>query len=612
MGFEMKNGFFLCACVILCGTNLNAQNVQSSLNAQNNGIIDASKPTLSFSGAHYDLLNFEIPKGKILIVNVSANGFAPFLEIGKIKAGENCTDCNIGGNDAKGAIFAKYYSQSGEKIQIRISANRPENFGNYAINTKLIDYIEPPPKTINFPAKISGKLSFDDANDVDFLFKDAYLVKLSKGQLIDIDLKSNAFDPMLEITDPNGKIISDDDNGSGKNSFLNYKAQIAGNYRIEVKTNDYNLGDYNLTLSTPKAKTPNFISPIEIGQTIKSHIDKNDLVFENGDNIIAKNYSFAVQKGKSYWVFVNSNDFDPFIEIGKNSPNGFNSIANDDDSGKNNGAIILYKAQSNDKLIARIRPAFGKGVKAKFGTFDFSIKEATIAPNPTNYNILNLSGTTNGKLKDNGARDVNNYLFDFYKLPLKENDRIIISANAQFDSAIEIGTMNNGKFDALIKDDDSGGNFNPSTHFRANASIDYIVKIRANEIFDNGDYQIINTSIQDNAPIIKPINIDDEISGNLNINSASFGYKDTPYELYIFDAKMGETYSISMWSKEFDTLIGIRPDGANDFKENDDARDNPNASIIEYKADKDTKILVRAAGFKGAKYGNYSLKITKK
>ena len=71
-----------------------------------------------------------------------------------------------------------------------------------------------------------------------------------------------------------------------------------------------------------------------------------------------------------------------------------------------------------------------------------------------------------------------------------------------------------------------------------------------------------------------------------SINSASYGHKDTPYELYIFDAKMGETYSISMWSKEFDTLIGFKPDGANDFKENDDARDNPNASIIEYKADK--------------------------
>ncbi len=613
MGFEMKHGFFLCAFAVLCTTNLNAQNLQPNLSIQSSGIIDAAKPTLAFSGAHYDLVNFEIPKGKILIVNISAKGFSPFLEIGNIKAGENCTDCNIGGSDAKGAIFAKYFSHNGEKIQIRISAQKPENFGNYSIDTRLIDYIEPIPKTINFPAKISGKLSFEDANDADFLFKDVYSVKLSKGQIIDIDLKSNSFDPMVEITDPSGKKISDDDNGIGKNAFLNYRASQSGNYKIDVKTNDYNLGEYNLLLNDAKAKTPNSIAPINAGQKIKSQIGNNDIIIENGDKIIAKNYSFTPQKGKSYWLELSSNDFDPMLEFGKNSANGFNQIAIDDDSGKNNSAIILYKAQSTDRLIARIRPSFDNGLKTKLGSYNFSIREANIAPQPNNPKPTNKNAIINGKLQDGGARDVNNFLYDLYALPLNMDDRIIVSANADFDSSIEIGTIKNGKFEAVLKDDDSNGGFNPSTHFRATAAQDYVIKLKANEIQTNGNYQINISPIENPImPSPTPINLGDEINGNLSINSASFGPKDTPYDLYSFDAKMGETYIISMSSKEFDTLLGIKPDGANDYRENDDARENPSASLIEYSPDKDTKILIRAACFKGAKYGNYGLKITKK
>jgi hypothetical protein len=97
--------------------------------------------------------------------------------------------------------------------------------------------------------KVDGKLTEDDA--VDKLFKRPHkLHELNAKKDVDyvIDLTSEAFDPLLRLENPKGKMIAinDDANQKTLDSLIVFKAGEDGVFRIIAAAYNLKTGDYKL------------------------------------------------------------------------------------------------------------------------------------------------------------------------------------------------------------------------------------------------------------------------------------------------------------------------------------------------------------------------------
>lgn len=81
----------------------------------------------------------------------------------------------------------------------------------------------------------TGLLEVGDYTMGDATWADVWYVNLSAGQRVTITLSSRAFDPYVQVLDPwGGKLAEDDDGGDGNSSRLIFAAREGGRYQIVV------------------------------------------------------------------------------------------------------------------------------------------------------------------------------------------------------------------------------------------------------------------------------------------------------------------------------------------------------------------------------------------
>ena len=96
-----------------------------------------------------------------------------------------------------------------------------------------------------------GLLEVGDYTMGDATWADVWYVNLTAGQRIQIDLGSTQFDPYMQLLDPwGGKLAEDDDGGPGNSSRLLFTAREAGRYQIVVNTSQdvVRTGRYQLSV----------------------------------------------------------------------------------------------------------------------------------------------------------------------------------------------------------------------------------------------------------------------------------------------------------------------------------------------------------------------------
>ena len=80
-----------------------------------------------------------------------------------------------------------------------------------------------------------GLLEVGDYTMGDGTWADVWYLQLNAGQRVQIDLGSTVFDPYMQLLDPWGnKLAEDDDNGPGNSSRIIFTAREAGRYQIVV------------------------------------------------------------------------------------------------------------------------------------------------------------------------------------------------------------------------------------------------------------------------------------------------------------------------------------------------------------------------------------------
>jgi len=75
---------------------------------------------------------------------------------------------------------------------------------------------------------------------------DWYQISLTTGQTIDLGIEAASFDPLLQIFDSHGVLLSQTEGGNaGSNASTTFTPSAAGIYYIGVSSFDAHQGDYN-------------------------------------------------------------------------------------------------------------------------------------------------------------------------------------------------------------------------------------------------------------------------------------------------------------------------------------------------------------------------------
>lgn len=97
--------------------------------------------------------------------------------------------------------------------------------------------------------RITGSLTADSARAYDGTRYERHEVDAEAGQMLTVELKSNAFDPVLFISNPDGSnLVRDDDGGNGNNSMAVASLPYTGTYVIYVTGFGDATGSYELTI----------------------------------------------------------------------------------------------------------------------------------------------------------------------------------------------------------------------------------------------------------------------------------------------------------------------------------------------------------------------------
>lgn len=205
--------------------------------------------------------------------------------------------------------------------------------------------------SIAMNSEVSGTLSRNDARLNDGSVYQAWSFYGTQGQLVQIDVMSDAFDAFCILQGPAGnEIARDDDSGDGLNARVRVALPVSGQYRIIANTyRKDRYGSYRVRLSggggaAPQAPavtgapvTVGTVGQVLRGQTVQGRLTSGDAKL--ADNTFYQSWTFYGQAGEMVTLDVTSTDFDAYAVI---QDQHANVLARDDDSGGNLNARIVF------------------------------------------------------------------------------------------------------------------------------------------------------------------------------------------------------------------------------------------------------------------------------
>jgi len=195
------------------------------------------------NGEHYDFYDFNFKKGQEVSFELSSNDFDTYLFLVTPEGP------SYDANDYKSEA-AKFVTRLTMPIgadgpyQIVVTSLNAHEKGDYILGLNIIDDL--------YQDFVSGTIEAPDKTLEENHFYDEFEVKISKGEHITAALISPDFDTLMQITMPDGKILSNDDFVEGQLglSKLEFDAEIGGTYKILVTSTEIGeVGEYRLSLA---------------------------------------------------------------------------------------------------------------------------------------------------------------------------------------------------------------------------------------------------------------------------------------------------------------------------------------------------------------------------
>lgn len=605
-----------------------------------NSTMDANDAVLTSDNSPIEIYRVRVRAGQSVVATMHSTAFQPTLSVGDVQNGDTCESCSFPSDSSDHDATARKSATADGYIYIRANTMNAGDSGAYSLKVEVVSAPVVRPIRMTYGALVQGNLSDADTKNDDGNYFDTYSIRLPANKRIQIDASSEAIDSFIKLIGPDAENImselaEDDDSGPGLNSRIRFTTTRAGTYRINMSSvGDTKTGAYTLVIGDEPARTP-LPAPtaLNLSDRLTGQLSESAPKEENnGEDVAVQRYVINATANRAYWIAVDTTAFDPTVEVGRyGKDNEFESLSNDDDGGEGTNALMRFKPEADGAYIVRVhsissnpegQDTGGETIATGMGSFTISLKEAPVAPAPATATPINIGQTLAGNLTDGGPRRDNDSLYAIYAVTLAADQRITITmdnANSEstdsLDPYLEIGTGTPATFTKLQEDDDGGRELNSRLRFTAPSAGTYLIRATAVTSTNTGAFSlaVVNTPPAPPAPTPVAIQIGETKTGGLAATDATYGNDDKRYDLYSFEANVGDVFIIELNSPDFDSLVGAKAQSAADtaYVEDDDGGGELH-SKLEYTVTTAGRQIIRVSSFSEEADGTYTLKLRRK
>jgi len=180
------------------------------------------------------------------------------------------------------------------------------------------------------------------------------------------------------------------------------------------------------------------------------------------------------------------------------------------------------------------------------------------------------------------------------------------------DAFLHFGRMENGEWNSLGTDDDSGGGTNARLRATAPDDGDYVIRANSVKAGELGAYTLHLTERPAGPTMATPhpIEPNTQVTGKLDDEDPTAD-DGSYYDLWTYEGRAGERLKITMNSEAFDTYVAIgrMENGTfNELGSNDDGPEGTN-SQLEVTLPANGTYTIRAKALSGENEGDYTLKV---
>lgn len=351
-------------------------------------------------------------------------------------------------------------------------------------------------------------------------------------------------------------------------------------------------------------------APVSAGQGILGTLSEDDVPLTNDpefEPVPTVVHSFAVRAGERYAIALNADDFDPYLTLVRRQDNQIITLREDDDSGGELNSLISFTATGDETLELWVSSFLG----ASFGDYELVVQSRGMVGPPSAPTRIAMGQSVSGTLSEDGPQDEDGRAFNGYQLRLASGERVQIDVESEdFDTYLQLGTMQGNLFVPLRENDDFGGSLNSRIVHQAERAGDYVIRVQAFAGRGEGSYRL---SVQRGAEPARPqsLRIGDTVSGSINELSPDdddIGL----YQPFSIRVRAGQRLSFIMRSEDFDTYLylgQVRGGQFEDLASDDDGLGEGLNSLITYTFERAGDYEVRASSFMGFGSGDFTLEV---
>ncbi len=265
-----------------------------------NGNLRAGDSTLR-TGEFYDMFSLEARAGQAFAVDLSGDGFDPYLFI---RGPENFSEDNDDFNEDRTRCHIEFSAPAAGTYRVYVTSYRPAETGSYRLAVSdpaagRVTVAAPAAGTtvLAFDRPVSGTLSPQSGTLRSGEYRDVYTFRGTAGEQVVLDLSSADFDAYLCLRGQGLSEDNDDARENARDARLVCTLPRTGEYQVFATTYQAGMGGtYRLLLSRGTGAPPVVTPPVDPPVTTDDHSEQWSV-------------PTSVDGGRVFGIFVGISDY---------------------------------------------------------------------------------------------------------------------------------------------------------------------------------------------------------------------------------------------------------------------------------------------------------------